>query len=119
MSMATGVEAREPFLDHNLVEFMYNVPANLKFKNGQTKYLLKRIAEKYLPLEVIYRKKVGFAAPTARWFDSGKFFPEYFAKKSKNNIVDLNLQSLYKNSKSSFAVQMWTLQNFFTLESLD
>ena len=80
MSMSNSLEVRVPFLDHKLVEFLFNIPSRIKFKNGHTKYLLKKIAEKFLPKEVIYRKKVGFAAPTARWFKRGKYFPEHFQK---------------------------------------
>lgn len=118
MSMATGVEAREPFLDHILIEFMLNVPENLKFKNNTTKYLLKKIAEKYLPKEIIYRKKMGFAAPTVRWYEHGKFFPNYFNSLINKKTVDVNLKKLYKNNNYNFAVQKWVLQNYYTLEKL-
>ena len=60
MSMATGVEGRIPFLDHSLVEFAMNIPLSLKFKNNVTKYLLKKVAEPFLPHDIIYRKKIGF-----------------------------------------------------------
>lgn len=63
MSMATSVEARVPFLDHKLVEFALNIPGRLKFKNNITKYILKKACEGIIPNEIIYRKKVGFAAP--------------------------------------------------------
>jgi asparagine synthase (glutamine-hydrolysing) len=123
MAMATGLEGRVPFLDHKLVEFMLNVPASLKFKNNQTKYLLKKVAEKYLPKEVIYRKKVGFAAPTVRWFSRGKIFPEYFKmvnSKANSNKLFLpsvkNLEKCYKSNESVLAVQKWTLQNIWALE---
>jgi asparagine synthase (glutamine-hydrolysing) len=68
MSMATGVEARVPFLDHRLAEFSARLPASLKIKGFERKHLLKKLAEKYLPREVIYRRKVGFTVPLTRWF---------------------------------------------------
>lgn len=123
MSMAASIEAREPFLDHRLVEFMYHVPAALKFKDGITKYLLKKVAQEFLPLDIIYRKKIGFAAPTERWFSQGKYFPAYFAEKSLQARTKTSpflagascIQHLYHNNPSHFAVQNWTLQHMWTL----
>lgn len=67
MAMAIGVEARVPFLDLELVEFAKTIPDNLKMKGKETKYILKKVAERYLPLEVIYRPKTGFGAPVRKW----------------------------------------------------
>lgn len=67
MSMAVGVEARVPFLDINLVNFTTKLHPNLKMKGTTTKYLLKKVMEKYLPSEVIYRPKTGFGAPVRQW----------------------------------------------------
>lgn len=62
-SMAHSVEARVPFLDHKLVEFAFSIKEDLIIKNGELKYLLKKVAERYLPKELIYRPKKGFSAP--------------------------------------------------------
>lgn len=67
MSMAHGVEVRVPYLDKELVEFSTTIPPHLKMKGLTTKYLLKKVAEKYLPHEVIYRPKTGFGAPVRKW----------------------------------------------------
>ena len=67
MSMASSVEARVPFLDHRIVEYSMAVPARLKIKNGQLKYLLKKSVEGIIPNDIIYRKKQGFAAPVGEW----------------------------------------------------
>jgi asparagine synthase (glutamine-hydrolysing) len=68
MTMAHGLEAREPFLDYRLVEFMASVPPHLKLKSfHQNKYLLKAAMFGKLPESVIRRKKVGFNLPNARW----------------------------------------------------
>lgn len=67
MSMAVGVEVRVPFLDKELVEFSTTIPPNLKLKGNETKYILKKVAERYLPKEVIYRPKTGFGAPIREW----------------------------------------------------
>ncbi|MBV9987980.1 MAG: asparagine synthase (glutamine-hydrolyzing) [Chitinophagaceae bacterium] len=67
MAMAVGVEARVPFLDLELVEFSTSLPPQLKLRNGETKYILKKVAERYLPKDIIYRPKTGFGAPVREW----------------------------------------------------
>jgi asparagine synthase (glutamine-hydrolysing) len=67
MSMAVSLEAREPLLDHKLLEFAARVPSTLKLKNGRTKYLLRRVLERYVPREIVERPKSGFAAPIGEW----------------------------------------------------
>jgi len=66
-SMMVSLEARVPFLDHQLVEFAASVPPHLKMKGNATKHLLKRVAERLLPHEVIHRPKQGFAVPIESW----------------------------------------------------
>ncbi len=68
MTMAASIELRVPFLDHRLVETAFALPSRLKLKKTQGKYLVKKIAEKYLPERIIYRKKMGFPVPTNDWF---------------------------------------------------
>ena len=68
-SMAHSLEARAPMLDHHFLEFTAKIPADLKLKNGnQSKYIFKKAAEPFLPGEIIYRPKMGFAVPTDHWF---------------------------------------------------
>ncbi|MBX9837500.1 MAG: asparagine synthase (glutamine-hydrolyzing), partial [Silvanigrellaceae bacterium] len=67
LSMATGVEVRVPFLDLELVEFSTEIEPSLKIKNHIPKYLLKKLLEKYLPNDIIYRSKTGFGAPVRSW----------------------------------------------------
>jgi asparagine synthase (glutamine-hydrolysing) len=66
-SMASSLEVRAPFLDHELVEFVLGLPSNLKLKGFTTKYLLNKAAGPYLPDEIIRRKKKGFGVPIAKW----------------------------------------------------
>jgi asparagine synthase (glutamine-hydrolysing) len=68
MSMASSVEARVPFLDHPLVEYAASLPPAFKARGGKTKILLKKLAERYIPHETIYRRKVGFTVPLTPWF---------------------------------------------------
>lgn len=67
LSMAVGVEARVPFLDIELVEFATKIPPGLKMKGMEAKYILKKVAERYLPKDVIYRPKSGFGVPIRKW----------------------------------------------------
>ena len=67
-SMAHSLEVREPLMDHPLVEWLATLPASLKVRGQEGKYLLKNAMEPYLPHEVMYRPKMGFAVPLARWF---------------------------------------------------
>ena len=66
-SMANSVEARVPFLDYRLVEFAESLPPHLRLKNFSAKYLHKKAIERWLPKEIVYRKKKGFANPVDRW----------------------------------------------------
>ncbi len=66
-SMAYGLETRSPLIDHELIEFASSIPPYLKMRNTQTKKILKRIAERYIPSEVIYRPKKGFSIPVSQW----------------------------------------------------
>ena len=63
LSMVEGVEARVPYLDFDLVKLAGHIPQSMKIKNNIPKYILKKVAEKYLPKDVIYRSKTGFGAP--------------------------------------------------------
>jgi len=62
-----SLEARTPLVDHKLVEFCASLPARLKIRNRTGKYLLKVLAERYLPKHLIYRRKQGFAIPVDAW----------------------------------------------------
>ncbi len=67
-SMAHSLEVREPLMDHPLVEWLASLPSNLKVRGQEGKFLLKKAMEPHLPQEILYRPKMGFAVPLARWF---------------------------------------------------
>ncbi|UYY58706.1 XrtA/PEP-CTERM system amidotransferase [Sphingomonas sp. S2-65] len=67
-SMAVGLEAREPLLDHRLVEFAATLPPSLRIRAGQGKWLMKKAMEPWLPKEILYRPKMGFVTPVSAWF---------------------------------------------------
>jgi asparagine synthase (glutamine-hydrolysing) len=66
--MANSLEARVPFLDYRLIEFIESLPPGLKLNGVTGKYLHKKALEKWLPKDVIYRKKKGFVNPIEDWF---------------------------------------------------
>ena len=66
-SMAVSLEAREPLLDHRLVEFAARLPEKLRVNGGTGKFLLKKCMERYLPQDILYRPKQGFVTPIADW----------------------------------------------------
>ncbi|WP_432738555.1 asparagine synthase (glutamine-hydrolyzing) [Maridesulfovibrio sp. FT414] len=65
--MHNSLETRSPLMDHKLFEFAATLPPEYKIRNGETKYLLKKLAAKYLPREIIYRPKTGFSVPVGDW----------------------------------------------------
>jgi asparagine synthase (glutamine-hydrolysing) len=70
-SMACSLELRTPFLDHRLIEFAAALPAKLKVRRFQLKYLLKKAVEPWLPTEIVHRQKRGFSVPVAGWLRRG------------------------------------------------
>lgn len=67
-SMAVGLEAREPLLDHRLVQFAASLPPAMRLQRGCGKWLMKRSLERYLPRDILYRSKMGFVTPISDWF---------------------------------------------------
>lgn len=123
MSMAVGVEARVPFLDHTLVEFALSLPEYMKYRNGQTKYILKKVAQEMLPHNVVYRKKVGFAAPTTRWFKKSNLFNELLQDllAQPNELASMldikqikQMQARNRTDTSvDYSYHLWAIQNLF------
>jgi asparagine synthase (glutamine-hydrolysing) len=70
-SMMHSLEVRAPFLDIDLINFVRRIPAAWKYRNGQTKYILKKALEPVLPHEILYRAKHGFGMPIAQWLREG------------------------------------------------
>jgi asparagine synthase (glutamine-hydrolysing) len=66
--MANGLEVRVPLLDHTFVEWAATLPHRLKLRRGEGKYIFKNALEPHLGADVLYRPKMGFAVPLAKWF---------------------------------------------------
>jgi asparagine synthase (glutamine-hydrolysing) len=119
MTMAHGLEARSPFLDHQLVEFMASVPAHFKVQGRQTKKILRTLSKDYLPDTIVQRQKQGFMFPIAYWF-RGKLFPfleaslnqsffvreGYFQKEAINKLLEE-----HRSQKVDHHVRLWMLLN--------
>ena len=117
MSMAHSLEAREPLLDHVLVEFAARLPTKMKFRQGISKYLLKKVAERYLPTANIYRKKQGFGVPLEYWFKGelkhyihDVLFDRRAQERgliAQENVTDLVRQ--YESGRTELATAIWML----------
>jgi asparagine synthase (glutamine-hydrolysing) len=68
MSMAASLELRPPFLDHHLVELAFSLPSHFKVRGRTTKWIIKEVARRHLPAEIVDRRKVGFRVPLDTWF---------------------------------------------------
>jgi asparagine synthase (glutamine-hydrolysing) len=122
LSMAVGVEVRVPFLDKELVEFSTTIPPELKLKGQTTKYLLKKVMERYLPKEVIYREKSGFGAPVREWVLSDlKPTIDFYLNKEQINqmgIFDYNeVEKLIQENKEGKVDGSYTILSLLTIVS--
>ena len=88
LSMAFSVENRCPFLDHRIIEFGFSLNENFKIRNGKTKWLLKKVAERFVPKEIYSRiDKRGFSAPLNRWFGWDKIGKGGYQRETYKKLV--------------------------------
>jgi asparagine synthase (glutamine-hydrolysing) len=92
MTMAASVEGRVPFLDHEFVEFAFRQSRRLKVRGFARKWLIKEVARRYLPDEIVNRPKVGFEVPLAQWF-RGKLRGLCYDRICQNNGLGAELFS--------------------------
>jgi asparagine synthase (glutamine-hydrolysing) len=118
MTMATSVEARVPFLDHELVEFVMALPPDLKVRGNTGKYILKRAVADILPQEIVDRPKQGFGAPVAEWFrgDLGTQAQSWIRDSAlaERGLLDYDaidgLWAAHRNG-ANWGMQLWNLLN--------
>ncbi|MCY7316790.1 MAG: amidotransferase 1, exosortase A system-associated [Rubrivivax sp.] len=128
-SMAHSLEVREPLMDHPLVEWLATLPSSLKVRGNEGKFLLKKAMEPALPHDILYRPKMGFAVPLARWFRGplrqrvqdavlGERLSStgYFEPRALQQLVDAHL-----NGSRDHSAPLWTLVMFeaFLRNSID
>jgi len=106
-SMMNSLEVRAPFLDIELVDFARRLPASMKIRNGTTKWLLKRCAEKLLPHEIVHRKKQGFAVPIGRWFSEGALRLDTDTQ-LVNPAFWRHLLDEHRNNKTDHRIALWS-----------
>ena len=121
-SMAYGLEMREPFLDDKLIDFSKKIPDKYLIYNGQTKYLLKQILEKYFPKDFVNRPKHGFNPPLENWLNSqlkndilnmqdDNLFFDIF-KINKKYIINY-IKSFYKSKKNVSPNFIWNIYSLY------
>ncbi|PYT07983.1 MAG: hypothetical protein DMF60_05975 [Acidobacteria bacterium] len=116
-SMANSLEARSPFLDHDVMEFAARLPVDMKLNGRQSKYLLKKAFSDLLPAENVNRRKMGFGVPVGEWFRTSlrplledALLSEQFEARGNFNaqkIRSLVTQHLERQADHSF--QLWNL----------
>lgn len=93
-AMAVGLETRIPFLDHRVVEFAWSLPDNLKVRDGQSKWIVRQVLNRYVPAELYTRPKMGFGVPIDKWLRGPlKEWAQDMLSPSmltKHNLVDTN-----------------------------
>ena len=114
-SMQVSLEARSPFLDIDLINFARQIPNDYKFRNGQTKYILKKALEPMLPNDIIYRKKKGFGVPIGKWFQQKELtlsttsFPTLNPDFIKEKLTE---HTQGKSDQRAFLWNFWVLNGF-------
>lgn len=119
-SMAHALEVRVPLLDHHFVEWASGLPPDNKLREQEGKFILKRAFESYLPHDILYRRKMGFAVPLATWFrgplrervHSALFSPHmeacgYFDAKVLKELVDQ-----HQSGQRDYSAALWSLLMF-------
>ncbi len=119
-SMAHSLEVREPLMDHELVEWLATLPSGLKIQGQEGKHVFKKAMEPYLPEDVLYRPKMGFSVPLARWFRGPlkrrvreAVLGERLASTGWFNTVYLqHLVEAHQSGARDYSAPLWTLLMF-------
>jgi asparagine synthase (glutamine-hydrolysing) len=119
IGMSESLEARVPFLDHHLVEFTMDIPQQWKVRGGEPKYLLKKAVQGLIPDELIYRKKMGFAAPMRDWLQ-GDFGRAVHAAIRSSGLMRRGIFNLeyidglfawHQSGRADCSLYIWNLYN--------
>lgn len=120
-TMSISLEGREPLLDQHIIEWVATLPDKFKYRDGVSKYLLRKIVHKYVPSSVMSRPKMGFAVPLVKWFreDLKYLFSEYLDTTSLNKHGLVNAERLQKELDEYYAgndFRFPLLWNFFMFQ---
>lgn len=105
-SMAASVEVRPPLLDHVLIETIFRIPAAIRFRNAEKKYLLKRAVRHLLPSEILARAKKGFSSPLMQWMETEQV--DVLARLQQSNRI-VRLRSLVDLGRAEWGPKCWAL----------
>jgi asparagine synthase (glutamine-hydrolysing) len=108
-SMMHSLEARAPFLDIDLVDFVRRIPSAYKYRRGTTKYILKKALEAVLPREILYRSKKGFGVPVARWFRKGELDLAEAPLGSLNPRLVKRRAEAHRSGRADESAFLWSL----------
>lgn len=119
-SMSTSLEAREPFLDHTIIEWAARLPDSYKYSNGIKKYILKEIVHQYVPKQMMDRPKMGFAIPLEDWLmnelrEQVRHYLSEDRLKSQNifNVQSVKqLQTAFFSGRKELALKIWYILMF-------
>jgi len=120
MSMATSLEAREPLLDHKLVEFVFGLSGRLKVHGLTTKWIFKKTMERLLPRENIYRPKEGFSIPIKHWLreELKEMMQDHLSEKRIREAGFFNpepikrMMAAHLAGRKNYSHQLWALLVF-------
>ena len=120
-SMAASVEVRVPFIDKDVINSAMKIPGKLKYYHNQTKYILKKVAEEYLPHQIVYRPKASFGAPIRSWiYDNLKEMVDSLLSIdsiNKRGIFNAEyVRSLIENDRSGKEDNAYRIYQLLTLE---
>jgi asparagine synthase (glutamine-hydrolysing) len=121
MTMAASLEARSPLLDHKLIEFVARIPADLKMRGGETKYIFKQALRGIVPDEILYREKQGFGVPVDVWINE-KLRPRIRetlleGRTAERGFFDLKyVELLLKEHAAGRRDHAWRLWQLFVFE---
>jgi asparagine synthase (glutamine-hydrolysing) len=118
--MTYSIEAREPYLDHRLIEWAATLPDEFKYHKGIKKYILKEITHQYLPKSMMDRPKMGFAIPIEKWLlnELKETVHHYLNQEliEKQGIFRseeiTQLKNGFYSGKKEFALKIWYLIMF-------
>jgi asparagine synthase (glutamine-hydrolysing) len=112
-SMQVSLEARVPYLDYRLVPLVLSLPDKYKIRCLTTKWFLKKIADKYLPRQIVHRTKRGFTVPVSSWIRSSDLIHEFLSNRKfyEHNLLNYDyVQRLFNshiNNRADNARQLW------------
>jgi asparagine synthase (glutamine-hydrolysing) len=119
-TMSVGLEGREPFLDHHIIEWAAQLPSNYKYHNGDKKHIIKQIVHKYVPKSLMDRPKMGFGIPIEKWLnDELKSLVFENLNKDKLNqhglfsVIEVeNILNQFYSGRTEKHLQVWYLLMF-------